>query len=86
MENRIGSIDILKVLAVLLVLNSHMGICYGQYGFLATGGGIGDALFFFCSGFTLFMGRADRFDNWYKRRLSRILPSIISIAMVAAFV
>lgn len=32
------------------------------------------------------MGRADRFDNWYKRRLSRILPSIISIAIVAAFV
>lgn len=56
MKNRIISIDILKVFAVFLVMNSHMELCYGEYGFLATGGAIGDALFFFCSGFTLLMG------------------------------
>lgn len=44
----------------------------------ATGGTIGDALFMFCSGYTLFLGRIDRFDNWYKRRISRIYPSVIA--------
>ena len=51
------AVDFVKVIATLLVLNSHMGICYGSHSALATGGGIGDALFFFISGFTLFMGR-----------------------------
>lgn len=51
------AIDFVKIIATLLVLNSHMGICYGHYSILATGGGLGDALFFFVSGFTLFMGK-----------------------------
>ena len=75
-------IDWLKVLAVLLVMNSHMGMCYPKYGFLSSGGAIGDALFFFVSGFTLFLGRQMRFDNWYKRRISRIYPSIIATAII----
>ena len=75
-------IDWLKVLAVFLVMNSHMQICYPKYGFLASGGAIGDALFFFASGFTLFLGRTMRFDNWYKRRINRIYPSIIATAII----
>lgn len=50
------AIDFVKFLALFLVLNSHMGECYPKYQFLATGGAIGDALFFFASGFTLFLG------------------------------
>ena len=76
------SIDILKFFAVFLVMNSHMGICYPRYGFLSTGGAIGDALFFFASGFTLFLGREMRFDNWYKRRINRIFPSLIATGIV----
>lgn len=38
-NGRIASIDIVKVFAVLFVLNSHMGVCYGDLSFLATGGG-----------------------------------------------
>lgn len=37
------AVDFVKVIATLLVLNSHMGICYGSHSALATGGGIGDA-------------------------------------------
>lgn len=77
------AIDILKFMAVFLVMNSHMELCYPKYQFLATGGAIGDALFFFASGFTLFLGRDLRFDAWYKRRISRIYPSIIACAIVA---
>lgn len=67
------SLELLKFVAVIIVLNSHMDPIYGKYGFLSTGGAIGDALFFFVSGFTIFLGRFGRFDNWYKRRIKRIV-------------
>ena len=54
MKQRNISIDILKCFAALIITNSHMDILYPKFGALATGGAIGDALFFFCSGFTLF--------------------------------
>ena len=49
MKQRDISIDILKFFAVLLITNSHMEPLYGEYSQLATGGAIGDVLFFFCS-------------------------------------
>lgn len=52
-----------------------------RFAMFATGGTIGDALFMFCSGYTLFLGRIDRFDNWYKRRINRIYPSIFAWAI-----
>lgn len=82
-QNRVPAIDILKFIAVFMVMNSHMEMCYPKYQFLATGGAIGDALFFFASGFTLFLGRDMRFDQWYKRRINRIYPSIIAAAIFA---
>lgn len=83
-KQRVVAIDILKVFAVLLVLNSHMTICYPKYQFLSTGGAFGDALFFFCSGYTLYRGRLDSFGNWYKRRIARIFPSLFVVALFAA--
>lgn len=56
MKQRDISIDIMKFIAVLAITNSHMELLYGKYSFLATGGAIGDVLFFFVSGFTIFMG------------------------------
>lgn len=38
---------------------------------LATGGAIGDCLFLFASGYTLFWKQPTRFDNWYKRLVNR---------------
>lgn len=82
-KSRDISIDIVKFLAVFLIINSHADICYPKYSALATGGAIGDALFLFCSGYTLFWGNMKRFDNWYKRRISRIYPSVIACLYVA---
>lgn len=65
---RDNSIDLLKFLAVLLITNSHFDKLYPEsISFLGTGGAIGDALFFFCSGFTLFLKPMGQFDNWYKK-------------------
>lgn len=82
------SIDVVKFLAVLLIINSHADICYVRFPMLATGGAIGDALFLFCSGYTLFWGGRNRFDNWYKKRISRIYPSVfacLAAAMVLGY-
>jgi len=73
-----NTLEFLKFFAALLITNSHFGIFYGKYSFFATGGAIGDSLFFFCSGFALSLSKFDRFDNWYKRRIFRIYPSIIA--------
>lgn len=80
------SIDILKFFAVFLIINSHADICYPKYSMLATGGAIGDCLFLFASGYTLFWKQPVRFDNWYKRRINRIYPSVIMCALVGALI
>jgi peptidoglycan/LPS O-acetylase OafA/YrhL len=86
MQTRNPSIDILKFIAAIFITNSHMEALYHPYEILATGGAIGDVLFFFCSGFTLFLGRMDRFDNWYKRRINRIYPSVFAVGIISAIV
>ena len=87
MKERNISIDLLKMFAALLITNSHMGLLYGEYAFLATGGTIGDVLFFFCSGFTIFakpMNGVLEFPNWYKKRINRIYPTIIASAILGS--
>ncbi len=54
-KKRDVSLDVLKFIATIMITNSHMGVMYGKYSVLATGGSIGDALFFFCSGYGLFL-------------------------------
>ena len=78
------SIDVIKFIAVLFIINSHADMCYPKFSALATGGAIGDALFLFCSGYTLVWGSLKRFDNWYKRRVNRIYPSVFACLLVSA--
>ena len=83
-KERDTAIDFVKLVATLLVMNSHMAISYGNYSFMASGGGIGNALFFFASGFTLFLGRDSSFIEWFRRRIKRIYPSLIAVAIIGA--
>lgn len=78
MKTRDIAVDILKFLAVLLIINSHADIMYPQMKILATGGAIGDCLFLFVSGFTLFLGSMKNFTAYYKRRITRIYPSVFA--------
>ena len=59
-----------------------MEICYHPYEFMATGGAIGDALFFFCSGFTILLGGNSSFGNYYKKRIRRIYPTVFVVAII----
>lgn len=86
LEGRNKAIVLFKFFAALLITYSHLGLLFPKFGGLVTGGAIGDGLFFFCSGFTLFLGRDGGFLNWYKRRVSRIYPSIIMWALLSAVV
>ena len=86
MEQRDLSIDILKFIAVIAITNSHMELLYGKYSVLATGGAIGDVLFFFASGFTLFRGGVKSFENFYKRRINRIYPTVLAWAIVSCLI
>ena len=86
MKQRNIGIDFLKFFAALLITNSHMDMLYEKYSFLSTGGCIGDVLFFFCSGFTLFLKPLEgikQFPDWYKRRVNRIYPTVLAIAVVS---
>lgn len=82
LKKRDISVDIIKFFAVFLIINSYADICYPKYSFLATGGAIGDCLFLFVSGYSLFLGEMKRFDNYYKRRISRIYPSAFATILV----
>lgn len=84
LEGKNKAIVLFKFFAALLITYSHMALLFPKYSGLVTGGAIGDGLFFFCSGFTLFLGRDGGFMNWYKRRVSRIYPSIIMWALLSA--
>ena len=47
---------------------------------------MGDGLFFFISGFSLFLGKRTNFIDWYKRRLGRIFPTVIAVALVSCLI
>ena len=79
------AIDVLKVIAALMITNSHLKPLYvDPFSPLGTFGAPGNALFFFISGYGLCLGRWADFNTWYCRRISRIIPSLIMWFMVLA--
>lgn len=89
-SNHLYSLDFLKVMAALMITNSHFLPLYRNVSkSLATFGVQGNALFFFVSGFLLMMG-FDRhslsFANWYKRRINRLWPSVFLWGIISALV
>jgi hypothetical protein len=73
----------MRFLGALLITNSHLDGYY-PISALATGGAIGNALFFFASGYCL-TNINKPFFKWYVNRLLRIFPGvyIMSIILIA---
>ena len=67
-------VDLLKCAGALLIINSHMESLYPKSA-LATGGALGNALFFICSGFLL----ENRIGSWQER--GRGLRSLLSFLL-----
>ncbi len=73
-------IPYLKVLACLLITNSHCRDIYPVY-FLAVGGGWGNALFFIIAGYCVAYIQSS-FFSWYLKRVKRLLPATIMIIIL----
>ena len=77
-RSKILGIELLKFFAAVMITNSHFkGLYIEPFTPLGTLGAPGNALFFFISGYTLMLGRKGSFPMWYKRRISRIWPSVL---------
>lgn len=76
------SVDAIKCLAALLVLNSHMDLIY-PISALATGGAIGNGLFFFASGFLANNIHSETsFLPWYLKKVKRLIPITAIVAII----
>lgn len=68
----------LRFIAIILVINSHMDEFY-PYAWLATGGAIGNSLFFMLSAYGLLMSEQSykqSFTEYYVKRVKRIYPAV----------
>lgn len=75
-------LDLLRAVAIVLVVNSHLDSLY-PIPQLGTGGVFGNELFFFISGYGLYLGyQAGReaIGGWLKRRLTRVYEPLFIVA------
>lgn len=75
-KQQYGFVDVLKCIAILLILNSHFDSLY-PIPALGTGGSLGNGLFFAVSGFCLWPVNG-RFTRWMWKRVKRLyVPTIL---------
>ncbi|MBQ9664478.1 MAG: acyltransferase family protein [Oscillospiraceae bacterium] len=85
LKKRTISLDILKLFTILLIINSHSDVLYpSKIQFLASGGGIGNELFFLISGY-LFSAKVDIPGDLRKRFARLYLPTYIMIIITWIF-
>ena len=68
----------LRAIGIILILNSHLDRFY-PIPYLGTGGALGNSIFFFLSGFGVFLSQKKNsraFLEWFAGRLKRIYPSL----------
>jgi peptidoglycan/LPS O-acetylase OafA/YrhL len=73
----------IRFLAILLITNSHLDSLY-PFPQLATGGAIGNSLFFMISGYGLALSNQVKkrpFSEWYGRRLKRVYPPVFAVTL-----
>lgn len=68
-------IIMLRAIACLLITNSHQEEIY-PIRILASGGLLGDVIYFAISGFCLYSVAQQRFSPWYYKRLKRVYPPV----------
>lgn len=74
-------IDLLRVIAAILITNSHYNNIW-PIGALATGGSLGNTLFFAISGFCLSDTKKTNFMTWIGKRFLRIYPPVIIVTFI----
>lgn len=79
------SIYLYKLIATLLITNSHMGPLYGRFDAFAIGGALGNTFFFIASGF-LASTKTTPFVPYMKKRVFRIWPAVIVVTIIMYFI
>ena len=79
-----GFIEILKAIAAILITNSHFGHIWPSSA-MATGGMLGDVIFFAVSGFCLY-NLKQSFPIWYLKRIFRIYPVVWLVTAISLLV
>ena len=75
------SLNLLKLLTMMLIINSHSDVLYpAKISFLASGGGIGNELFFLISGY-LFSAKDDIGRDVLKRFIKLYIPAYIMVLL-----
>ena len=74
----------IKVFAILLVFNSHCdGLYPASVSWMATGGAVGNALFFIISGYLVsFRAQEQKGIKWIGRKLLRLYPVTLIVAIL----
>jgi peptidoglycan/LPS O-acetylase OafA/YrhL len=87
MKTENSGVNLLRFLAIVLVINSHMDAFYPIPVF-GTGGAIGNALFFVLSAYGLMLSeknRPQRFQDYLAKRVRRIYPIVWMSTLVLIF-
>lgn len=82
-----AGVNLLRFLAIVLVINSHMDAFY-PIPILGTGGAIGNALFFVLSAYGLMLSeknRPQRFQEYLTKRVLRIYPIVWMSTLILIF-
>lgn len=81
-KKRSFAFDVLKLIAVFLILNSHFDALYpGRLKLLAMGGTWGNAIFFAVSGY--FTDIKGDFFQYMKKRIIRLYPSVMIMTLLS---
>ena len=86
MKDKKQFINLLRVLAAVCITNSHFANVWPTSG-IASGGMLGDVLFFAISGYCLYRSefKMQDFGRWYIKRIRRIYITVILIALLTGF-
>ncbi len=73
-------VNYLRTIAAILITNSHFSNIW-PVSAMATGGLLGNVLFFAISGFCLFNVK-ENFGKWYLKRILRVYPTLIAFTLL----
>jgi peptidoglycan/LPS O-acetylase OafA/YrhL len=79
--------NFLRFVAILLIINSHLDSYY-PIPYFATGGSMGNSLFFVLSSFGLLLSERNNprlFTDWYTQRIKRIYPTVWIVLIILTF-
>lgn len=80
-KKQISIINTLKLFAILIVFNSHCAQLY-PVSYMATGGAVGNSIFFAISGFLLKINDDESFFKYLWKKIIRLYPAVYLTSLI----